>query len=78
MGMEMSCAISNGVLHPHVPLEPLVQVAGLSDVDRNPIPVLGLSGVDVIARQRLESGIQGINLVWILLPGLARPFHQGR
>jgi hypothetical protein len=44
MGMEMSCAMGNGVVHPHVPLEPLVQIASLSNVDRNPSAILGLFG----------------------------------
>ena len=58
MGMEMSCAMGHGVLHSHVPLEPLVQIAGLRDVDRNPPAVLVLSGIYVIARQRLEGSVQ--------------------
>jgi hypothetical protein len=73
MGVEMSCAFANGVLHPHVALKALVQIARLSNVDRNPTPILGLSGVDVIAGQRLKRRVQGINLVLVLLPGLARP-----
>jgi hypothetical protein len=43
MGMEMSSAMGNGVVHPHVPLEPLVQIASLSNVDRNPSAILSLA-----------------------------------
>ena len=68
MGVEMSCAIGNGVVHSHVPLEPLVQVASLRNVDRNPTSILGLLGIDVISGQGLECSVQGVNLVWILFP----------
>jgi hypothetical protein len=73
MGMEMSCAMGNGVVHPHVPLKPLVQIASLSNVDRNPIAILSLSGIDVQAGQWLESSVQGIDRVLITLPGLPGP-----
>jgi len=73
MGMEKSRAIGNGVVHPHVPLKPLVQIASLSNVDRNPTAVLSLSSIDVHARQRLESSIQGINRVLVLFAGLPGP-----
>ncbi len=49
MSMEMSRAISDGVVHSHVSLQPLVQIASLSNVDRNPTPILSLSGVQVKA-----------------------------
>jgi len=78
MGMEVSCAVLDGVTHAHMSLEPLVQIASLSDIDRNPSSILGLFGVDVIARQRLERSVQGKNFVWILLAGLARPPDQTR
>jgi hypothetical protein len=78
VGMEMSCAMGNGVLHPHMPLKPLVQIASLSNVDRNPTAILGLSGIDVQAGQWLESSVQGINRVLITLPGLPRPSDGSR
>ena len=68
MGVEMGCAIGNGVVHSHVPLKPLVQVARLRNVDRNPTPIFVLFGIDVITGQRLERSIQGMSLVLILLP----------
>ena len=73
MGMEMSCAMGNGVVHSHVPLKPLVQIASLSNVDRTPTAILSLSGIDVQAGQRLESSVQGIDHVLITLPGLPGP-----
>ena len=78
MGVQVCGAVLNGIIHPHVPLEPLMQAAGLRDVDRNPGPVLGLSGVDVIPGQWLEGSIQGKNLVGILLSGLSWPVDQSR
>ena len=49
MGMEMTGAIGNGVLDSHVPLQPLVQIASLSDIHRNPTAILSLPGIDVEA-----------------------------
>lgn len=51
MSMEMRCAISNGVLQTHMPLKPLVQIASLRNIDRNPTPFRVLFGIDKIARQ---------------------------
>ena len=76
MGMEMSRAIRNGVVHSHVPLEPLVQIASLSNIDRNPSAILGLSSIDVQAGQRLECRVQAINRVLVTLAGLPRPGHR--
>ena len=78
MNMDMSCAVLNGVAHSYVPLKPLVQIARLSNVDGNPTAILGLSGIDEIARQRLESSIDGMNFVKIRLPGLAGPIGERR
>ena len=52
---------------------PLVQIAGLSNVDRNPTAILGLFGINVIAGQRLERRINRVNLVLIAFAGLAGP-----
>lgn len=78
VGMDMGGAVGCGVLLAHMPLKPLVQIASLSNVDRSPGPVFGLHGIDKIAGQRLERSVQGINLVGILLPGLAGPIDQNR
>jgi hypothetical protein len=73
MSMEMSRAMSNRVTHPHMPLQPLMQVTSLRNVNRNPLTVLGLFGVDVIPGQRPEGSVQRVNLVGIFLPRFARP-----
>ncbi len=77
MGEEVRGAVGNGVIHPHMALKPLVQVPSLRNVDRNPHPVLGLPGINVITWQRTESSVERINLVLVTLPGLARP-RNGR
>lgn len=71
--MQMRCAIGDGVIQPYVPLKPLMQISSLCDVDRNPIAVLGLPGIDVIAGQRLELGIKGKDLVLIFVAREAEP-----
>ena len=73
MGMNICCAVANGVIHPHVPFQPLMQIARLSDVDRDPTPILGLFGIYVIAGQRPERSLKGMDLVRILLAGLTAP-----
>ncbi len=67
MGMEMGCALLQGVLQRHVPFQPLTQIAGLSDVDGNPTPVLGLSGINEIAGRCLKGSVQRVNRVGIVL-----------
>ena len=76
MDMNVRGAVLNGVVHPHVTFEPLVQVASLRYVDRNPIPILVLFRVNVIAGQSLEGAVYGINLILIFLPGVAEPIEQ--
>lgn len=63
MSMNASRAVVNGVIEPHVPFEPLMQIARLSNVDRDPTPILGLFGIYVIAGQRLEGSLKRMNLV---------------
>jgi len=63
MGMNAGCAVLNGVIQPHAPFEPLVQIARLSNVDRNPTPILGLFGIDVIAGQWPERSLKRKDLV---------------
>ena len=76
--MNVCRPLLGGVLQLLMPLQPLVHIPGLSYVERNPIPVLGLFGIDVITGQRLERSIQGMSLVLILLPGLPRPVDVSR
>jgi len=75
MGMQVGGAIGDGVIHAHMTFEPLVQVPGLRDVNRNPTPIFRLLRVDKIAGQRPEGNVQGINCVLIFLSGLPRPIH---
>jgi len=76
--MKVRRAVLNGVSYPHVPLEPLVQIASLRNVDRDPSPIFGLSGIDVVSWQSLKRSLQRENLVGILLSGLTRPPNQIR
>lgn len=78
MCVDMSGAVLNSVILMHMTFEPLVQVACLRDVDWDPTSVFGLSGIDVIAGQRLEGRIDGKDLVLVLFPGLACPVDQSR
>ena len=78
VGMEMRGAVGDGVLHSHVPLQPLMQIARLRDVDRTPAPILSLPSIDVKAGQWPESRIQRIHLVLILLAGLTGPLDERR
>jgi hypothetical protein len=78
MDMDMRSAIRNGVIQRHVTLKSLVQISSLSNIDGNPTTVLGLFGINVIAGQRSEGCIKGMNLVLILLAGLPRPTDQWR
>jgi len=50
MSMQMRCAVRHGVHRGNVPFQTLLQIAALSDVDRNPASVLRLSGINEIAR----------------------------
>jgi hypothetical protein len=74
--MDMRSAVRNGVIHRHVTLKPLVQIASLGDVYGNPITALNLFGINEIAWQRPESSINGMNLVLILVAGLPTPTDQ--
>ena len=78
MGMDMRCAILNGVINAHVSLKTLMQIAGLRNEDRNPTPILGLFGVNEITGRRLERSVYGINRVLILFSRLAGPVDQVR
>ena len=77
MGMEMGRAIRDGVRHLDMSLEPLMQIPGLSNVDRRPITVRQLLGIDVIAGQGPKRSVKAINLVMIFLAGLPGPTVGG-
>ena len=72
----MRSAIRNGVTRRHATLKSLVQISRLSNVDGNPTTVLGLFGINVIAWQRPESSVNGMNLVLIPLAGLPEPTDE--
>jgi hypothetical protein len=76
MDMDMRSAIRNGVTRRHVTLKSLVQISRLSNVDGNPTTVLGLFGINVIAWQRPESSVNGMNLVLIPVAGLPEPTDE--
>ena len=71
--MDVSRAIVGGVLQLLMPLQSLVHVPGLRYVKRNPLPLFGLFGIDVIAWHGRERSFKGIDRVLILLSRLARP-----
>ncbi len=78
MGMDVGRAILNGVRRRHVPFQSLAQTPGLRDVDWNPTPVCGLSGINEIAGPHLELRVNRVNRVGILLSRLAGPLDQVR
>ena len=63
MDVNVSSAQLDGVLRLHVAFEPLMQSSRLSDVDRNPGPILSLFRIDVIAWERLERSLDRMDLV---------------
>jgi hypothetical protein len=65
MRVDMRRAVSDSIVHSNMTFEPLVQITGLSNVDRDPAASLVLFGVDVIARQRLECSAHFEDLVRI-------------
>ena len=77
MNMDMSCAIVDRKILFLKTLESLMKVSGLSYVKRSPIAVFRLFGIDIISRPRIERSINGINLIFILLAGLAGPIDIG-
>jgi hypothetical protein len=76
MDMDMRSAIRYGVIRGHVALKSLVQIPRLRNVDGKPTAVLGLFGINVIAGQRPESSVNGMNLVLILVAGLPEPTDE--
>jgi hypothetical protein len=63
MGMDVCSTIIDSVIQSHMPFQPLVQISGVSNVDRNATPILCLFSINVIARQRLERSLNRIHLV---------------
>ena len=78
MDMDMRSAMRNGLIHRHVPLKRLLQIASLDDVNGNPITALNLFGINRIAWQGPENSVNGMNLVLILVAGPPTPTDQRR
>ena len=78
MRVDVRSTSGHGILSAHVAFQPLTHVSTLSDVDRNPGPILALGCINEIAGHWLERSANGIDLILILLAGLAGPIHQRR
>jgi hypothetical protein len=74
MNMDMSSALCTGVGHADVPLQSLRESSSLGDIDWHPGSVLGLSGINIVGRHRLELGVEGMDLLAARLP---RPVEGG-
>ena len=77
MGVKMRGAIGDGVFQLHVTFKPLMQIPGLRNVDRRPITILQLPGINVIAGQWPEGSGQRENIVMIFFAGLPGPVVGG-
>jgi len=75
--MDVRGASRQGVREPYLPLQPLVQIPRLGNVNGNPVPVRQPFGINVKARERSENGLRGVDLVAIFLAGLPGPLAHG-
>jgi len=78
MGVNVSGAVGNGVVHVHVAFQPLVHASSLGNIDRNPVPILTLLRIDEVAGQWLKSSVNGVDLILILLSRLTEPTNVWR
>ncbi len=78
MGVDMRRPVQNCGSNCNMTLQPLVQIAGLGNIDGNPIAIPGQFGINKVARLWLKNHIEGINLIEILLAGLPRPIELQR
>lgn len=78
MGVQVGRAVLDRIIGPYVPFQPLMKIPGLGNVDRYPLALFRLPGINIKAWQRLESGIQGEDLVGVLFPGLPGPVDRSR
>jgi|GEM_PF-966010 len=76
MNVDMSCAIVDCKSLFLKTLEPLAKVSRLSYVKRSPAAVFRLFGIDIIGWLRIEGSVNGINLIFIFLAGLAGPIDM--
>ena len=58
-------------------LKPLAKISRLSYVKWSPAAVFRLFGIDVIGRPWIKRSVNGINLIFIFLAGLAGPIDMG-
>src|SRR3974390_2204926 len=73
MNVDMRCALLKCVFLALRTLKSLVNISGLSDVERHPAATFALRTKNIIGRFRLEESANGMNLIWICLAGLAGP-----
>ena len=66
MHMDMSSALRSGVGYTYVSFQPLSKGTGLSDIDWHPGSVLGLSGINIVGRYRLEGSVEGMDFIGVL------------
>jgi len=78
MGVNVSGAVSDGVIDVHMALQPLVHASSLSDVYWNPASILALLRIDKVARQCLEGSINRVDLILILPTRFTGPTYVRR
>jgi len=78
MNMDMSSALRHGVRYADVPFQSLRESSGLSDIDWHPRSVLGLSGINIVGRHRLELSVEGVDFVRVLGARLPDPGNGRR
>src|SRR5690242_3697481 len=76
MNMDMSSALLGGVRYAHVPLQSLRESPSLGDIDWHPGSVLGLPGINIVGRHRLELGVKRVDLVGVLGARLPKPVDE--
>jgi hypothetical protein len=60
MGMDVNGAAGHGIPNAHVAFQPLMHVSTLSNVDRNPVPILALRCINEVAGQWPESSVNRV------------------
>ncbi len=78
VNMNVCGAMLDGILQLLMTLQALMHIPRLSDVKRNPLPVLGLFAINVISRQGRKLGVQLIHRVLILGSRVPRPIDEER
>ena len=73
MGVNMCRAVGHSVIDLDVSFETLMQVPGLSDVNRSPSAILAFFGVDEIPGQRTKNALNGKDFVVVFFARLPNP-----